>query len=235
VEGVKDQWFAGEGTRAPKVQSNDAGLIQLLQTRDLAGIRGWAKRESGAFRSLQALLFEPDELLRWRAIEALGLAAAAFAESDLEPVRNLVRRLLFSLNEDSGMAGWHSPEAIGEILAQAPALIDEYGSILASYLHRPPFERGAHWAVARMAAVGPEGLKKCSGELAASLSSDDPYLRGLAVRALAALDLAQVRDSLAQLRDDPALLTLYDFESGELKETTVGELAQTARAALDRR
>ena len=208
-------------------------LGRLLQTHDRVGIKAWAKREANAFGSLQVLLFESEELLRWRAIEALGLAAAVKAETDREPVRNLLRRLFFSLNEDSGMVGWHSPEAMGEVLAQVPALIGDYAANLGSVLLRPPFERGAHWAVARMAAVQPEAASQCAGELLLSLGASDPYLRGYAVMALAAMHWTAARAGLEALQDDPGRLTRYDFDAGELKEIAVGPLARAALLTLN--
>jgi len=239
---VKDKWFAGDpagkrdrapDSRARELATVDSGLGRLLQAHDPGGIVAWARQNPRALSTLSSLLFETDDLLRWRAVEALGLAAAAKAERDPEPVRNLLRRLVFSLNEDSGMAGWHSPEAIGEILARVPALIDEYGLILVSFLHQSPFARGAHWAVARAAEVRPEAFRRSVGDLVASLSSADPYLRGFAAKALRALSWPAAKEPLQRLRDDPGALRQYDFKSGELQETTVGKLAQTALLTLD--
>ncbi|OGP57622.1 MAG: hypothetical protein A2V67_09375 [Deltaproteobacteria bacterium RBG_13_61_14] len=205
--------------------SASAKVRELLSARDLAGIETWAREDGRALRELSGLLFEEDELLRWRAIEALGRAAAIKAEADLEPVRNLLRRLFFSMNEDSGSIGWHAPEAIGEVLARVPALLDEYGVILAGFLHQPPFEQGTHWALARLAPLRPELFQEQVPALRASLGSPDPFLRGHAAAALRALEPG-AEEAIRPLETDPAQLRVYDFASGTIQETSVAALAR---------
>ena len=64
-------------------------------------------------------LLDPDELIRWRTVEALGKVAVMLGERDLETVRELVRKLLWLMNDESGGLCRLSPELIGEILVQS--------------------------------------------------------------------------------------------------------------------
>jgi len=121
---VKEKGFAGEGTRATSARAtqedrSSTEVIRLPQAHDRAGIVAWTRQNPRALSTPSSLLFETDDLLCWRVIEALGLAAAA-------------------------------------------------------------------------------------------------------------------KEHLKRLRDDPGALTQYDFNLGELKETTKGKLARTALSVLDR-
>jgi hypothetical protein len=204
---------------------------ELLRARDLTAIAEWARRDGRTKDTFVALLYEQDELLCWRAIEAIGRVAAVIAEADLEPVRGLLRRLLWSMNDESGTLGRRSPEAIGEILANVPPLIDEFGVLLPAFLWEEPFERGTHWAVARVARLRPEIYADRVDELMPSLQAEDPYIRGCAVLALGALGAGSSVGSAAALRDDRAGLRLYDFESGQMCETSVAEVVAKVTGA----
>ncbi len=200
---------------------------ELVGGLDLEPLLDWVREDGRVVGTLCALLFEVDDRLRWRTVQALGRVAAVLADTDLEPVRDLIRRFLWSMNDESGMLGWHAPEAIGEILVNVPALIDEYGAILGSFLQEEPFERGTHWAVARVAGLRPDVYTDRVDELTTSLRAADPCIRGYTVLTLAALGVGPGACDTASLLADDATVTLYDHETGELRETTVGYLVRS--------
>ena len=47
----------------------------------------------------------------------MGAVVANLAEKDMESARVVMRRLMWSLNDESGDIGWSRPEAMGEIIA----------------------------------------------------------------------------------------------------------------------
>ena len=175
---------------------------------------------------LCGLLYEQDDRFRWRVIEALGAVSAVVAQTDVQAVRELLRRLEWLMNDESGGAGWHSPEAMAAILVNVSELMDVFGVLVGAYLHDDALSRGAHWAVAVVAKERPDLLSDKVGELEASLNSPDPYIRGYAVAALAALAGEDVVDSLATLSDDSGSLELYSRDTGEMETTTVGDLVK---------
>lgn len=198
-------------------------IVRLhLESRDLKPLVKLAAEDQGLLSALVAFLLEREDLLRWRAIEALGKVAADWAERDLDRVRDLVRRQFWSMNDESGGIAWHAPEAIGEILFNVPALAADFLANLASFGEMYPFQPGVHWALSRLAESRPELLKDEVPQLIRSLRSEDVRVRGHAARALALLG---AREPLDDLRDDPGRLFFYDMGRGELRETTVGELA----------
>ncbi|MBF0241522.1 MAG: hypothetical protein HQK64_03485 [Desulfamplus sp.] len=98
-----------------------------------------------------------DEAIKWRAVRAMGQVVAQIALENLESARVVMRRLMWSLNDESGGIGWGAPEAMGEIMAQDKRLYDEYYKILLSYLDEDgnfleyePLRKGAIWAVERL-------------------------------------------------------------------------------------
>ncbi|MGB5988085.1 MAG: DVU0298 family protein, partial [Desulfobacterales bacterium] len=86
-----------------------------------------------AVNPLFSLLLDRDELLRWRAVTAMGAVVARLEEQNTESARVIMRRMLWMLNDESGGIGWGVPEAMGETLARSPVLAREYACMLISY------------------------------------------------------------------------------------------------------
>ena len=180
-----------------------------------------------------SFFLHPDEIVRWHAITAMGTVVACLADRDMESARVVLRRLMWSLNDESGGIGWGAPEAIGEIIAIHEGLSKEYASVLISYiweegnyLEYEMLQRGALWGVGRAASARPGCMKDAVPHLALFLTSPDATIRGLSARALGFLDPESAEKELKQLLSDTARITLY--EEGKLKKPSVKELAQEA-------
>ncbi len=199
---------------------------ELLVKRDLPALRQWAEGEHNPLRTVSSLLFDGDLAIRWRAIEGLGVVAEVETHRDLERVRRLMRRILWLMNDESGGICWNGPEAIGEVVANVPALVGEFGKLIPSFFKEEPFERGSRWAVARMAAVDPTAFEHAIATLVSSLDDPDPAIRGLSLLALKALGGPVAPETLKALLDDPGTLSIYDFQTGTLEQTTVGALCR---------
>jgi len=199
---------------------------ELVESRQLTQLQELAKREKRVVGVLCSLLYEQDDHFRWRAIEALGSVAATVADTDLQSVRELVRRLEWLMNDESGGAGWHSPEAMAAIVVNVPPLLDTFGILLASYLRDVGLSRGAHWAVAAVSKVRPDLFTDNVDDLTESLESNDPFIRGYAVIALASIAGDTLAEQTSNIRDDPGTLELYTRDTGELRTTTVGALVR---------
>jgi hypothetical protein len=204
---------------------------ELLRRRDYAALLRWAASTRNPQRILISLSFDRDELLRWHAIAAFGRIAALQAEENLEKVRDSIRRLLWLMNDESGGLGWHAPEMIAEILVNVPTLIPEYAGLLPSYLHEEPFERGTHFAVYRVALVDPKPFVEHVPALTASLDDPDPAIRAYAALALRAITGSSGDPAAGKPQPDDATFMFYDFESGELRETTVNGILEDGFAS----
>jgi len=83
--------------------------------------------------TLFSFLCSTDKTIKDRTVKALGEVVSQLAENDLEVARNIMRRLILSLTEESGGIGWGAPVAMGEIMARSEKLAEEYHKILISY------------------------------------------------------------------------------------------------------
>lgn len=201
-------------------------LKGLLLAGDLDGVAALAEGERRVLGALLAYTYEPDGLLRWRAVEALGLASRRVAQRDPEFVRGILRRLLWSLSDESGGIGWSAPEAMGEIVAHSPDLFGDFAPIVASLfesLEEDYFQPGILWAIGRIAGSAPALVRDAFPTVLGFLASADPRVRGVAAWTLGKMGERQAVTRLARLFGDAEPLHIY--EASALRETTVGELA----------
>lgn len=59
----------------------------------------------------------PDDILRWRAITFIGKLAGIYAADNDDLFRNVIRRFIWQMCEESANVPWASAEVIGSILA----------------------------------------------------------------------------------------------------------------------
>jgi hypothetical protein len=217
--------------------------LELLRSDDfgsvLERVRGASSRRM--IRPLFSALYSADPLTKWRAVELLGVVVARLADEDMEISRDAMRRLMWSLNEDSGAIGWGAPEAMGEIMARHEGLAREFAHVLVSYMREDgnfleyePLQRGVMWGVGRLAQSRPELLRSMDASrwLLSYLDSPDSHVRGLAARALGLLGSESTPNRLAALMDDGGTVAVY--EGGTLSSTDVGALARWSVDRLNR-
>ncbi len=195
--------------------------------------------EQGLVNPLFSALYRPEEILRWHTVTLFGEVLARLADKNMEAARIVMRRYLWSLNDESGGIGWGAPEAMAEAMYHHDRLCDEYLHMLISYmrpdgplehqdgnfLELPELQRGLLWGIGRLAEKrGALLLKKAVvPDLTAYLPSNDATVRGLAARALGLLGAG---DSAEDLLDDQRSLRFY--HDGEISVVTVSELAGEA-------
>jgi hypothetical protein len=184
-------------------------------------------------RPLFALLSSAEDLVRWRAVRAMGLVATRLADEDLESGRVVMRRLMWSLADESGGIGWGAPEAMGEIMANHEGLAREFAHVLVSYvrgdevrLDEGPLLRGAIWGLGRLGEARPRLLEGCLPHLEPFLRSGDPALRGLATWALARMGGALPPARARALLEDEAEFSLY--ADGALATRRIRDVAALA-------
>jgi len=155
-----------------------------------------------AINPLFSFLLHEDEEVRWRAIAAMGAVVDNLARTDIEAARVIMRRLMWSLNDESGGIGWGAPEAMGEIMARNGRLAEEYSPILLSFLDEggnfleyEALQRGLLWGLVRLGRQRPELVRGAARHLPKYLESDDATVRGLAARAVELLEVREERQS----------------------------------------
>ncbi|HDK43567.1 MAG TPA: HEAT repeat domain-containing protein [Desulfobacteraceae bacterium] len=195
--------------------------------------------------SLFSAIARSEEIIRWHAVTCMGITVARLAAEDMEKARVVIRRLLWSLNDESGGIGWGAPESLAEIMTRHEGLAREYINMLTSYmgedgeemwqegnfLEHEGLQRGLLWGIGRLAGKRRDLLRQqdITANLLAYLPANDAAVRGLAARSLGRLQADNAVPPLQSLVADTAALRLYEDE--RLKTISVGELA---RQALDR-
>ena len=224
-------------------------VLDLLAGGDLAASRrALAGLPAGeVVHALFSAICRENPVVRWHAVTCMGDAVARIAADDLEAARIILRRFLWSLNDESGGIGWGAPEAMAECLCRDERLAGEYAHMLVSYMREdgeelcqdgnfiehPLLQRGVVWGVGRLAGCRRELLQQLGAgrDLGRYLEAEDPELRGLAALAAGRLREATLRPLLQGLRADTAPLSWYD--EGALHQTTVGALVRDALEELE--
>jgi hypothetical protein len=165
----------------------------------------------------------------------MGHLTADLAGENMEEARQWMRRLMWSLNDESGSIGWGAPEAMAEIMARHERLAEEYAHMLVSYmrqdgnyLEHPQLQRGLLRGIGRLAAARPDLMKRHGAGLylLPYLQSDDRIVQGLAAWCAGVLAVGEARPLLEALTDDETEIVLY--REGSPVRSTAGHLAREA-------
>lgn len=175
-------------------------------------------------------LYNKEELVKWRSVTAMGEVVSAIADSDMESARVVMRRLIWNLNDESGGIGWGSPEAMAEIVAKHDKLGKEYNRILISYINKKGnylenevLQQGVLWGIGRIADEKPQLVKDSFPLLESYIKSRDSLSRGLAAKAMVAIDHKKAKPALFFLKNDNSIIKIY--ENGQLAEFVISQIA----------
>jgi hypothetical protein len=168
---------------------------ELLSSEDLEQVLSELRKISPrkAINPLISVFYDSDPEIRKKAINAFGQVVADLANEDMEEARVVMRRLMWTLNDESGGIGWGAPEAMAEAMACHPRLAEEYVRILLSYIREDgnfleyePLRRGALWGIGRLAQIYPEMLIELDAAkyIRPYLEDDDESSRELSALAL---------------------------------------------------
>ena len=216
-------------------------ITKLLESPDIEAVIQELRQlpVSRVINPLIGALCSNNETVRWHAITALGPIMADLADKDMEAARVVMRRFMWSLNDESGGIGWGAPEAMGEIMAGHDKLADEYGHMLVAYMREdgfylelPQLQQGLMWGLARLTIAKPDLLKAKNvvAYLLPYLDSHDSTVRGLAAWTLGLLHAGEAVLYLERLANDPAQVTIFLNRTFVLE--TVGSLAHNALANI---
>ena len=197
-----------------------------LRASDLHRVTHLALEDKKVFSVLISLAYDKEDVLCWRAIEAMGKAAGALAMKDHSAVRIVVQRLLWSLSEESGGIGWSAPEMLGEIVRNSPHLFADIPPIILSLHEEEMFLKGVLWAMGRIAGTGIGNVSGAAELAIECLANEDPQVRGFAILALSRMRAAEAKDRVRTMTSDGAKIILY--EERDLRERTVGDIAMAA-------
>ena len=136
--------------------------------------------------------YAPETLIRFRSVTAMGQLGSRMADNHMEKARDLMRRFMWNLNDESGGIGWGSAEAMGEVLSRHPGLAAEFDSILfsfldpeANFIDNPQLQQGILWGIGTYAETAPDQITTYRASLIFPfLDKKDPVKTAYAIRAL---------------------------------------------------
>ncbi|MDH5202063.1 MAG: HEAT repeat domain-containing protein [Nitrospirota bacterium] len=169
-------------------------------------------------RYLISLSYDKSELIAWKSIEAIGRVAALVSAGFPDFGRNIVRRLIWSIRDESGGIGWSAPEMIGEIVRNDPEKYPDIPQILWANIDEEFLQKGIIWAVGRIAESSPELVRFSTPELKRYCVKAKPDVRLYAAWALCKFGI------IPELARDSENITAYLYEDMQYKEVSLREI-----------
>ncbi len=177
-------------------------------------------------RYVQMHIWGDDRLItRWQAIEALNRLAKTFAWRNDEEFRNLLRRCLWAMNDESGNVPWAAPEVMAAVIKDCPKQYSEFiPMMITNGFDNDICRKGTLWAIGFLGAAYKEQLAPFLPQVMTLLNDNNGDIRGYSCWALGQIDYQPAMDQIEKLKNDSAVCLLY--QASELHSLTVGEIVQ---------
>ena len=161
--------------------------------------------------------------LRWYALSALEQLAKEFASEYDEVYRNVIRRAVWAMADESGNVPWAAPEMMAVVIKAAPAQYKDFVKIMVhNGLDSPMCHHGVLWGVGYLGKEYYAEIEPFMPKLMKFLDAKDDELRGLAIWALKALQYEPAFDKINSMAEDTAVAWIY--EDGILQQKTIGQI-----------
>ena len=205
-------------------------LLVALQENDMETVRTLALQSRKMFSILVRLAYDKTSLTGWRAIKAIGQVSSIYVGNNYEFLRDSIRKLLWSLSDESGGIGWSAPEILGEIVSADPKKMADIVPLIAEvyFVEEKVFRPGVLYALKRIGEARPEAIEPFQDIALIGLSEQDSLARVYALELLAMLkntldasDLGKAKLKVAALRNDKTEVWIYKddgFTGMEVKE-----------------
>lgn len=201
-------------------------IKDALGARCYAEIADMARSDKGVIRHLISLAYDKGNVMGWRAIEAMGYVAGELSKQRIDIVRDTIRRLLWSMGEESGGIGWSAAEMIGEIVRSNPDQFTDIVPIVWSFHEEEMFRAATVWAMGRIASVRPDLVKFILKDIHGMLTDKNPAVRGYAAWVIGILREDGFLGEINKLTSDNSTVNFY--QEGELISKTVAEIVKAA-------
>lgn len=196
----------------------------LLDAGSYDELVAMAKLDKSVISRLISLSYDKEDVVSWRSMEALGLIGRELSRERVDVVRDTIRRLLWSMGDESGGIGWSAAEILGEIIRNNPDEFKDIIPILWSYREEDMFRAGVAWAMGRIGEVRPELVRFALDGLKLLLRDANPAVRGYALWATGMLDDAAEAEGVKDMLGDGSRIFFY--RNGMLDKIEVGDIAQ---------
>jgi hypothetical protein len=154
-------------------------IRHALEVNDLDAVVLLVQKNRKALSLIIRMAYDKETLVGWRAIKAVGRIANVLVKNEPEFLRIAVRKLLWSLSDESGGIGWAAPELLGEIVHSDPEGFADIIPLIAEVydIEEQTFRPGVVYALARVAEVSPEIIASYQKIIIRSLVDTNPLIR----------------------------------------------------------
>lgn len=199
-------------------QSLKKTIHLALESNDLDTVVSLAKENRKVLSLLVRMAYDKDTLVGWRAIKAIGLTAKALVRTDYDFLRETIRKLLWSLSDESGGIGWAAPEILGEIVSAGPERFSDIIPLIAEVydVEEKVFRPGVLYAMGKIAEVSPDLVMPFKDLIGRALSEGEPLSRVFALDLLKTLKNRLGKDDLDGLKK-----TIQDLLSADHSDAWV--------------
>lgn len=199
-------------------------LIGFLQSQDFNRIAEISEGNQSVISKLISLSYDKEDLIAWRAIESFYSISKKLTPIDQSFVRNTIRRLLWSMSDESGGIGWSACEILGMIISANVKEYDDIIPLLWSFREEEMFKPGVMWAIYHIALSDKERLLSiCCDDLIKYVNDNNPYVRVYALRCINTIG-CQLNDSVLDLESIATDEKVTYYEKGQLITSTVADL-----------
>ncbi|MCE5312641.1 MAG: HEAT repeat domain-containing protein [Nitrospiraceae bacterium] len=215
-----------EGTASVLQNKPDKQMIRdLLLKKDFDAIGSMSRQDKAVIKWLISMSYDKQDELSWRAIEAMGHVSKALCPDSISLIRDIIRRLLWSMGEESGGIGWSAPEMIGEIVANCPGQLEDIPPILWSFRDEHSFRQGVVWGISKIASASPGLAGEFTQELKDMLKDSDPHVRGYAAIALGNMGSFSALEAGSVVNDHELI---NNYEEGSLLKKSLSAIVSAA-------
>jgi len=208
-------------------------IDDLLRQRHFDTLLAFCAEDRKAWKALQGNLYSTNENLIWPAVEVSAMMMKQWwNDGEKEKVREYIRRLFWSLNDESGGIGWNAPQTIAQIIILIPELIDPYGSMMIDRTMEEPllFQNGL-WAIGRLGRQIEPSVSFFKEPVLSKFSNGDPQTLGMAAWAMGEVAFASALPMLKTLRERQEPVRIYI--NGSFYEKPLEQWASDAIAKIN--
>ncbi|MFC1968384.1 DVU0298 family protein [Chloroflexota bacterium] len=207
-----------------------------LLRRDYQKLNSFEQEGKRVWRLLQSNLYQTDDTLRWHSIEAIAvLLRAQWDLGRQEKVLDYLRRLIWSISDESGGIGWSAPQTIAEIVVAIPQLNEPFVNIMIGRaFSEPTLIKSGLWGIGRLGRRARQSVRIYHDIILASFAVDDPETLGLVSWAMGETKYKPALPYLQKLTQRHEIVRIYAppclFEK-PLESWVMGAIAEIDRDA----
>jgi hypothetical protein len=205
-----------------------------LLRRDYQKLDSFKPEDKRVWKLLQSNLYQTDETLRWHSVEATAiLMRRQWDQGRQEKVRDYLRRLIWSISDESGGIGWSAPQTIAETVVLIPQLNEPFVNIMIDRsFSEPPLVKSGLWGIGRLGARAGPSVKLFQDIILASFATNEAETLGLAAWAMGEVGFRPARSLLQTLTHRPEPVRIY--VPPRFYERPLGNWAEEAIAKICR-